>query len=307
MRPRPAASGFGRMPCRGQPCNRIPPVFDSRATPAARPSRAGPSSAPLTLAGALGLSASPAVALVGSGGKTSALADLSRSSVPCIAAATTHMGDWQVGFADRRIAWRDDTLTMPDFAVPAADIVLVTGPLDVDPRRRLRGLRPDQADLLVDWARAHHRPVFIEADGSRQLPLKAPAPHEPPIPAAVDLVVIVAGLTGLGRRLGETSVHRPDRFARLSGCAPGGTITIEHVARVLTHADGGLKNVPRAARRVVLLNQADTIERQEAAAGLASLLRPHVDAIVVAHRQMPDETAPGPRREPRCHVVAVYE
>ena len=40
--------------------------------------------------------------------------------------------------------------------------------------------------------------VLVEADGAKGLPLKAPAEHEPVIPAEAKLVVAVAGLDGLG-------------------------------------------------------------------------------------------------------------
>ncbi len=72
----------------------------------------------------------------------------------------------------------------------------------------------------------------------------------------------MAGLSGLGRPLTEEYVHRPEIFARLSGLAPGETITPEALLRVLTHPAGGLKNIPPQARRFVLLNQADTPELQ---------------------------------------------
>ena len=39
--------------------------------------------------------------------------------------------------------------------------------------------------------------VLVEADGSRGLPLKAPASHEPVIPPESDLVIAVAGLSAL--------------------------------------------------------------------------------------------------------------
>ena len=41
--------------------------------------------------------------------------------------------------------------------------------------------------------------VLVEADGSRRLPLKAHAPHEPVIPANAQRVVLVVGADGFGK------------------------------------------------------------------------------------------------------------
>lgn len=235
----------------------------------------------LAIADALRLTRRSAVAFVGAGGKTTALAAVSRSLAPCFAAATSHLGDWQAAFADHHITWPDPASGSPPAPFPAGGIVLVTGEPDVQPHR-LRGISLEQAATLCVAARARGWPVFFEADGSRRLPLKAPARHEPPVPLDVDLVVIVAGLSGLGHRLDAEHVHRPDRFAALAGCAAGTRLTPEVVARVLVHPEGGLRNAPPGARRVVLLNQADTPDRRAAARDLASRLLPHVDAVVIA-------------------------
>ncbi len=123
---------------------------------------------------------------------------------------------------------------------------------------------------------------MIEADGSRQKPLKAPGEHEPPIPDFVHLVVVVAGLSGLGRQLDAETVHRPEIFARLSGLQLGETITAAALTRVLIHPEGGLKNIPPAARRVALLNQADTPDLQAQADAIAKALLPAYHSVVVA-------------------------
>ncbi len=128
----------------------------------------------------------------------------------------------------------------------------------------------------------HYRlPLLIEADGSRRKPLKAPNQNEPVIPEFVDQVVVVAGLTGLGKPLSEQFVHRPDIFAHLSGLMLGESITIEALSHVLTHPSGGLKNIPRQACRISLLNQADNPELQADGKTLAKKLLPIFHSIVI--------------------------
>ncbi len=124
--------------------------------------------------------------------------------------------------------------------------------------------------------------MLIEADGSRQRPLKAPADHEPVIPEFVETIVLVAGLTGLGKPLVKEVVYQPETFARLGNLKMGETITPEALALVLTHPAGGLKNIPLQARRIVLLNQAETPELQAQGKTLAEKLLPLYHSIIIA-------------------------
>jgi molybdenum cofactor cytidylyltransferase len=108
-------------------------------------------------------------------------------------------------------------------------------------------------------------------------------------------VVVVAGLAALGKPLTSAWVHRPERFAALSGLEIGHAITSEAVVQALVHPSGGLKNIPAGSRRVVLLNQADTPELLSQAGPLAQSLIPTFSAALVA--------ALGQQRE----VFACYE
>jgi molybdenum cofactor cytidylyltransferase len=101
----------------------------------------------------------------------------------------------------------------------------------------------------------------------------------------VDQVVLVAGLSGVGQPLEEAFVHRPEIFGQLAGLQRGEVVNVEALARVLNHPQGGLKNIPSAARRVVLLNQADDERRQSLGRGLAERLLPFWDAVVIASLQ----------------------
>jgi molybdenum cofactor cytidylyltransferase len=124
--------------------------------------------------------------------------------------------------------------------------------------------------------------LLIEADGSRQKPLKAPAEHEPPIPDFIEQVVQVVGLSGLGKPLIEEYVHRPEIYTHLSGLELGETIPSKALIRVLTHHEGGLKNIPDSARRVVLLNQADTPKLQSQADGIAKKMLPSYHSAIIS-------------------------
>lgn len=96
------------------------------------------------------------------------------------------------------------------------------------------------------------------------------------------MVVQVVGMNGIGKPLTEENVHRPEIFARLSGSNIGDEVTPEGLAQVLLHTNGGLKNIPTRARRVALLNQADSFESQGMAGKLAKQLLSGYESILVA-------------------------
>ena len=222
------------------------------------------------------------IALVGSGGKTTLLFQLARELVPpVITAATSHLHTDQIKLADSH--WKG---TRPeDLAGLEANllgVMLVTGPV-ID--ARTQGLNSDTIGWLYQICKNHALPLLIEADGSRQHPLKAPADHEPPIPDFVKMVVVVAGMSGIGKPLTGKTVHNLDLFSALSKLAPGEMITPGALVQVLTHVAGGFKNIPRAARRVVLLNQADTSDLQSQGQAMAEGLLPGYHSVVIASLQ----------------------
>jgi molybdenum cofactor cytidylyltransferase len=256
----------------------------------------------MKLAEAFRLTDVPCLALVGAGGKTTALFQLARelttpssalrpsfsSLHPCVlVTATTHLHANQIELADSHwIAQKPEDLARLEDNLRG--VVLVTGLLDGD---RTKGVGKSSLCWLREFALNHNLPLLIEADGSRQKPLKAPEEHEPAIPEFIEMVVVVAGLSGLGKPLTEECVQRPDIFARLSGLGTGDIITPEAVIRVLTHPAGGLKNIPPQARRVALLNQADSAELQSLAGRIAGELLPHYGAVIIASLQ-PQALAP---------------
>lgn len=89
--------------------------------------------------------------------------------------------------------------------------------------------------------------VLVEADGSKRLPLKAHATHEPVIPPESSQTICVVGASGFGRRV-EEAVHRPEVFCRLTGARPEDPVTPALAARSV--AGEGLA-------RQVFVNQVD--------------------------------------------------
>lgn len=140
---------------------------------------------------------------------------------------------------------------------------------------KLVGIAPDAVDAI--WKRDLFRWIVVEADGAAGRPLKAPADHEPVIPACTHCVVGVSGLSGIGRPLTDQWVFRSDRFAEVTGIQHNSLVTETAVADVFTHPDGLFKNASAQARRIVFLNQADTSKNYATGQHIARLLTEKVN------------------------------
>ncbi|HMR98957.1 MAG TPA: selenium cofactor biosynthesis protein YqeC [Anaerolineales bacterium] len=233
----------------------------------------------LTLARALRADESSCIAFVGSGGKTTAIFQLARQlKPPVIVTATSHLGAWQVSFADRHIVARSQS-DLANLETDLQGVLLVTGEAKED---KFQPVQHEGIASLRKFCGTHSISLLIEADGSRQKPLKGWAEHEPPIPDFVDHVVTVAGLSGLGKPVTEEYVHRPEIFTELSGIKTGEPIDPSVITRALLHDKSSLKNTPAHARRTVLLNQADSPELQASARAMSKDLLSKYHSVVVA-------------------------
>ena len=220
------------------------------------------------------------IAFVGAGGKTTAIFQLARELPPPVLVTTTsHLGAWQVPLADHHIiAQKKGDVAGHGFH----GVTMITGPIEND---RATNVNEDILYWLHTYVQEHNMTLLIEADGSRQKPLKAPNEREPVIPEFTEIVIVVAGLSGLGKSLNEDYAHRPQLFSTLSGLPLNDSITSDALIRVLTHPNGGLKNIPPDARRIAFLNQADTPELQSLGGKMSTELLNHFDSIIMGNLQ----------------------
>ena len=238
----------------------------------------------MKLADALGLTRDEVVALVGGGGKTTAMFRLAREMVEkggsAITTTTTRIFAAQIALAPAQVPAAGATRESVSAALAAHRHVLVIGatnPSDgktdgvsLDLFRRLRAWFPGVC-------------ILNEADCSRMRPFKAPAEHEPVIPTETTLVVPVVGADVFGKTLNADHVHRPEIVSTLSGAPLGSPITPEIVARVLAHPEGGRKGVPVSARVVVVINKVESLpDRKPARETAERLLRePAIQSVVL--------------------------
>ncbi|MEL7610661.1 MAG: selenium cofactor biosynthesis protein YqeC [Bacillota bacterium] len=133
-----------------------------------------------------------------------------------------------------------------------------------------RGELMNNLSALADY-------VLVEADGSKRLPLKAPAEHEPVLPRETDLVIALAGMSGAGKPIREAA-HRPERYAAIVEKPLDAAVTPKDIAKVLEHPFGQKKGV--SGRFQVALNQAESPGAYRAA--LECTLSLNCDAAIVS-------------------------
>ena len=239
----------------------------------------------MTLADALRMTADEVVALVGGGGKTTAMFRLAREVVDgggrAITSTTTRIFGAQIALAPAHIPAADATRERVAAALAGHGHVLVIGPTEAG-SGKAEGVSLDLFRRLRDWF--PDVCLLNEADGSRMRPFKAPADYEPVIPTQTTLIVPVVGADVFGTPLDADHVHRPELVSALCGAPMGTAITPAIVARVLAHPQGGRKGVPAGARVVVLINKVDSLrDRGPARETAECLLRePAIHSVVLA-------------------------
>jgi probable selenium-dependent hydroxylase accessory protein YqeC len=232
---------------------------------------------PLTdgLLEALGIARGDVVSVVGAGGKTTLVyrlaAEARAAGWRVLVTTTTHMGT----LAE---ATTGPVLVEAEAAIEEELVraLATEGRATVLGRRvradKIEGLAPERVDTLA--ATPGLDLVLVEADGARGRSLKAPAAHEPVIPASTTLVIVVAALDAIGRALDAATVHRVGLVCAATGAAEGTVIDAALVAAALVRPSSYPSRIPAGVRRAVFLNKADDDSALLSAAGIAARLRP---------------------------------
>jgi molybdenum cofactor cytidylyltransferase len=225
------------------------------------------------------------IAFVGGGGKTSAMFRLASEIVAdggqVVTTTTTRIFAAQTRLAPVHVQSVPDLLT----ACQHHPHVLLTG--EVQTEGKAFGIEAATVCELKDSLPNHN--ILIEADGSRMRPFKAPAEHEPVIPACTTLVIPVVGIDALGKPLDAEHIHRPEQVRAIYD---GDIVTPEMIAAVLVSTQGGRKSVPAGARVIGLINKVETADQMVAAREIARLVQAAgvFDGMVIGAVSKPQQT-----------------
>jgi len=216
----------------------------------------------------LGIGEHELISIVGAGGKSTILfslgSELAEAGRRVILTTTTKMARDQV---TEPACWSVDPVAVERCLVAGSPLFVALGTVP----GKVTGPTPEGVDRLFAETTTNH--VLVEADGARSMSVKAPAEHEPVIPATSTLVIVVAAIDAVGRPIREVA-HRPERVAAMAGAGEDDLLTIPNLASILLHSNGGLKGIPGSARVAVVVTRV-TADTEPPVAELTGLLLAH--------------------------------
>jgi molybdenum cofactor cytidylyltransferase len=217
------------------------------------------------------------LAAVGAGGKSSLLFALARQCPgKVIVTTTTHLLIGQIKLADLHFTDKEEALLEKIRTSPKEAVIVITGSnFQIE---RVNGPSADDLDKIHQLCVKEGYSLLIEADGSRKMPLKAYAEHEPVIPEWVDTVVHVVGCSVIGKPLQEGNVYGSERLAEIGGAQVSEPIQVESICTYLGSPKGGLKGLPAHSRSILFFNQLD-----ELSSTYLECLKSHVSELLEKH------------------------
>ncbi|MDJ0496548.1 MAG: selenium cofactor biosynthesis protein YqeC [Acidimicrobiia bacterium] len=227
----------------------------------------------------LGLGERELVSLVGGGGKSTLLFglgdELSAAGKRVVLTTTTKMGRNQV-LAVPTVCWSADLACVVAALDEPGPVMMLTYGDD----HKVTGPTPQVVDDLFATLDADY--VLVEADGSKGRPLKAPAGHEPVVPAASTTVAILVGIDAVGRPLSQVT-HRAEMAQTFLGTGPDHILTAADCAAIVLHPAGALRTCPSHSRVIVVITKVTPNSEADAGdlAAAIDVLRPGTEVAIL--------------------------
>ena len=194
----------------------------------------------------LNLNENQVVAFVGAGGKTTSIYQLAKEIVELkkkvIVTTTTHM------YLPTEYSVLNENKELLLHLLNTHGIAVVGIPSGKEKMTKV-------SDDFYEWMRTVSDYILVEADGSKGLPIKVPASHEPVLPVHVDQVVILCGLSCLGGSI-QDCCHRLELAIQILNCNEAHEIQPKDIATLLSEGYCKWLDFPYK----IVLNQCDTIE-----------------------------------------------
>jgi probable selenium-dependent hydroxylase accessory protein YqeC len=263
----------------------------------------------------LGLSAgSGVISLIGAGGKTSLMfrlaRELSAAGHRVLTTTTTHLFFPSKDQSPVTLV----TETLSEFLTQAGAALknhchVSAGTRHLPDTGKLKGFVAAAIDEI--WHAGPFDWIIVEADGAKQLPIKASDTHEPVIPSTTTAIVHVTGLDAFNTPADDTHVHRAAIFCANTGLAPGSRVDVNAMAvSCVLEIRKAWALAGSDPAVVVWLNKADDPVQTTTGHAVAVRLKTHrkeIDAHMArqhsqnrprpdTHPHLPDRQSPWPGR-----------
>ena len=192
------------------------------------------------------------ISFVGGGGKTTSIYtlanELSSLGKKVLVTTTTHMH-----MPKDYINFNGD---LNEIKERFKDTNLITVGIK-DKNEKISSVGNEIAEILIELCDF----LLIEADGSKMLPLKAPASHEPVILSNTTMIVGVAGIDSLSKSIKEIC-HRPEHVCNILRKKEEDTINEKDIATLLSSEKGQKKYIDKCnnAEYRAIINKVDNEE-----------------------------------------------
>jgi len=200
--------------------------------------------------------------VLGSGGKTSLLAQLARELARAHPRVLVSTSTKVYPFPGLPLV--EDPRALPAAFAEARAVFLGRQLAAPGETAKLAGLPALAAAALRGLADV----VLLESDGARGRPLKVHLPQDPAVPEEADLALLVVGAAALAAPASEATVHRLERAPAAWELRAGERPTPRRVARALLAPEGYLGKTGAVPVRI-LINQAEAWPAEAAALAAA--------------------------------------
>ena len=217
------------------------------------------------------------ISFVGGGGKTTSMYtlanELSSLGKKVLVTTTTHMH-----MPKDYINFNGD---LNEIKERFKDTNLITVGIK-DKNEKISSVGNEIAEILIELCDF----LLIEADGSKMLPLKAPASHEPVILSNTTMIVGVAGIDSLSKSIKEIC-HRPEHVCNILRKKEEDTINEKDIATLLSSEKGQKKYIDKCnnAEYRAIINKVDDEELLSSAEIICKYLKEKdVQAVITSYK-----------------------
>lgn len=220
---------------------------------------------------ALGIQPKECVSLIGSGGKTSLLwylAEIFRQQRVLVGPTT------KIGMPPKAVY---DWLFIDQYPLESAQV----GVSLIGSRQLSAKVASAPLDVISRLVPEFDK-VLLEADGSKQLPLKGWEAFEPVVIDETTLTIGILPIKALGLVVSEQTVHRLEKFTAITGLAKGQVVDQLAIGKIISHSHGLWAK--GRGRHCLFINQIETEEELTQARtmveGWSSVIFEKLDRVV---------------------------